>query len=153
MQEVDREDLRELLASQSCSQDQSASPGIKTNKNKTGAKLLSEHFTSVSSNHLFCCSAVDQNTENVLLSAWSHPLLSNLSTPPPPTAPTEVQSDPLPDMVPPVQLDVELVKEEVVVVLTEDGLEEVEEAVMGRAISPVEQEAGDRCAVEVEVDR
>lgn len=29
MQEVDREDLRELLASQSCSQDQSASTGIK----------------------------------------------------------------------------------------------------------------------------
>lgn len=96
---------------------------------------------------------MDQDTENVLLSAWSHPLLTKLSNPTPPTASTEVQSDPLPDMVPPVQLDVELVKEEVVVVLTEDELEKVEEAV----ISPVDQEAssmaGDGCAVNVEVDR
>lgn len=100
---------------------------------------------------------MDQNTENVLLSAWSHPLLTKLMNPNPPTASAAVQSDPLPDTMPPVQLDVELVKEEVVVVLTEDELEEVEEAVIGRATSPVDQEvssmAGDECAVNVEVDR
>lgn len=56
--------------------------------------------------------------------------------------------DPPPDVVPPVQLDVELVKEEVVVVLTEDELEEAEEAVIGRAVSPVEERAEN-----VEVDR
>lgn len=60
-------------------------------------------------------------------------------------------------MVPPVPQDVELVKEEVVVVLTEDELEEDEEAVIGRAMSPVDQEvlsmAGGECAENVEVDR
>lgn len=100
---------------------------------------------------------MDQNTENVLLSAWSHPLLTKLSNPDPPAAVTEVQPQPLPDMVPPVQLGVELVKEEVVVVLTERELEEVEEAVIGRAMSPVGQEAsstaGGECAVGVDVDR
>ena len=53
MQEVDREDLRELLASQSCCQDQSASTGIKMlQKENTEAKVL-KHFTSKFSNHLF----------------------------------------------------------------------------------------------------
>lgn len=69
---------------------------------------------------------MDQNTENVLLSAWSHPLLTELTGPHPPAAPT----DPL--------RDVEMVKEEVVVVgLPEDELEEVEEAVIGQEVSAV----------------
>lgn len=98
-------------------------------------------------------SAVGQNTENVLLSAWSHPLLTKLANP---NSAREVQSDSFPDVASPVQLDVELVKEEVVVVLTEDELEEVEEAVIGQAVSPVNQGvsagAGDECAVNMEVD-
>lgn len=100
---------------------------------------------------------MDQNTENVLLSAWSHPLLTKLSNPNPPSTSAETQSDPLPEVVPPVQLDVELVKEEVVVVLTGDELEEVEETVIGRAMLPMDQEvssmAGGDCAENVEVDR
>lgn len=99
-------------------------------------------------------SAVEQNTENVLLSAWSHPLLTKLNNP---TTSREVQSNPFPDVASPVQLDVELVKEEVVVVLTEDELEEVEEAVIGRAVSPVDQGVsavgGDECPVNMEVNR
>lgn len=102
-------------------------------------------------------SVVEQNTESVLLSAWSHPLLTKLTNPNTPTTSREVQSDPFPDVASPVQLDVELVKEEVVVVLTEDELEEVEEAVIGRAMSPVDQGVsavgGDECAVNMEVDR
>ncbi|TNM94077.1 hypothetical protein fugu_002253 [Takifugu bimaculatus] len=112
MQEVDREDLRELLTSQSYSQEQAVA-------------------------------TVDQNTENVLLSAWSHPLLTKLTNPDPPTTSREVQSDPFPDMVPPVHLGVELVEEEVVVALNEEELEEVEEAVIGQVMSPVDQEASE----------
>lgn len=67
---------------------------------------------------------MDQNTEHVLLSAWSHPLLTELTRPHPPSAPT----DPLPD--------VEMVKEEVVVGLAEDEVEEVE-AVIGKEVSAV----------------
>ncbi|XP_056883933.1 zinc finger protein 271-like isoform X1 [Takifugu flavidus] len=126
MQEVDREDLRELLTSQSYSQEQAVA-------------------------------TVDQNTENVLLSAWSHPLLTKLTNPDSPTTSREVQSDPFPDMVPPVHLGVELVEEEVVVALNEEELEEVEEAVIGQVMSPVDQEAsevgGDEGAVNMEVDR
>ncbi|XP_053170781.1 uncharacterized protein LOC128354591 [Scomber japonicus] len=62
------------------------------------------------------------DTENFLLSAWSHPLFTNPANPdpPPPPADADGQSDP------PVQPDVELVKEEVVV-MTEDEQEEEEE--------------------------
>uniref|UniRef100_A0A8C4NLT8 TERF1-interacting nuclear factor 2 N-terminal domain-containing protein n=1 Tax=Dicentrarchus labrax TaxID=13489 RepID=A0A8C4NLT8_DICLA len=103
LQEVDREDVTELLANQSC--------------------LLGRATSTVS-----------QDTEKILLSAWSHPLFTKLTNPEPPPADTEVQSDPV------LQLDVELVKVEVVV-MTEDEQEDVEEAVIGRAASPVEQEA------------
>lgn len=100
---------------------------------------------------------MDQNTENVLLSAWSHPLLTNLTNPDPPTTSREVQSDPFPDMVSPVHLDVELVKEDVEVALNEEELEEVEEDVIGQVVSPVDQEAseigGDEGAVNMEVAR
>lgn len=102
-------------------------------------------------------------TETILLSAWSHPLFTKLTNPDPPPTNTEVQSDPLADVVSPVQLDVELVKVEVVV-MTEDEQEQVEETVIGQTMSPVEQEAsnessvvgGEECAVTpviLEVDR
>lgn len=66
-------------------------------------------------------------------------------------------------MVGPVQLDVELVKVEVVV-MTEDEQEDVQETVIGQAVMAVEQEAsnessavgGDECSdtpVVLEVDR
>ncbi|XP_023252209.1 oocyte zinc finger protein XlCOF22-like isoform X1 [Seriola lalandi dorsalis] len=104
-----------------------------------------------------CC-----DTEKILLSAWSHPLLTKLTNPEPPLADTEVQVDPLPAVASPLQLDVELVKVEVVV-MTEDEQEELEETVICQAVSPVEQEAsnedsavgGDECSVTpviVEVD-
>lgn len=152
MQEVDREDLRELLASQSYSEEQAIATGIKMVK--LNRRLLLLNFLIIC---LFLFSAVDQNTENVLLSAWSHPLLTKLTIPDPPTTSREVQSDLFPDMVLPVHLDVELVKEEVVVALNEEELEEVEEAVIGQVMSPVDQEAsevgGDEGAVNMEVAR
>ncbi|XP_040887892.1 zinc finger protein 436-like isoform X2 [Toxotes jaculatrix] len=97
---------------------------------------------------------VSCDTEEILTSAWSHPLVTKLTNPELPPADTEVQSDALPDVVSPVQLDVELVKVEVVV-MTEDEQEEVEETVIGQTVSPVEQEAssessavgGDECSV------
>lgn len=95
---------------------------------------------------------MDQNTESVLLSAWSHPLLTKLSSRNPPTTSAEVQSDPLPRMGASLQLDVALEKEEEVVVMLTHELEEVEESV-----SPVDHEvsslAGGECATNVEVDR
>ncbi|XP_044043460.1 uncharacterized protein LOC122871917 isoform X3 [Siniperca chuatsi] len=106
---------------------------------------------------------VGRDTEKILLAAWSHPFVTKLTNPDPPSTDTEVQSDPLPDAVSPIQLDVELVKVEVVV-MTEDEQEEVEETVIGQTMSPVEHEAssersaegGDDCAVApviLEVDR
>lgn len=83
--------------------------------------------------------------------------MTKLTNHDPPTTSREVQSDPFLDMVPPVHLDVELVKEEVVVTLNEEELEEVEEAVIGQVMSPVDQEAsevgGDEGAVNMEVPR
>lgn len=90
-------------------------------------------------------SSVSQDTENILLSAWSHPLFTKLTNPDPPSSDTEVQSDPLPDVVGPIQLDVELVKVEVVV-MTEDKQEEVQETVVGPTVSPVEKEASNECS-------
>lgn len=83
---------------------------------------------------------VGGDTEKTLLSAWSHPLLAKLTNPDPPPSDTDVQSDALHDVGGPLQLDVELVKVEVVV-MTEDEQEEVEETVIGQNVSPVEQEA------------
>ncbi len=82
------------------------------------------------------------DTEKILLSAWSHPLFTKLTNPDPPPTNTEVQSD-IPDVVGPIQLDVELVKVEVVV-MTEDGQEEEEETVITQT---VEQEASSECLV------
>lgn len=83
--------------------------------------------------------------------------MTKLTNPDPPTTSREVHSDPFPDMMPPVHLDVELVKEEVVVAFNEEELEEVEEAVIGQVMSPVDQEAsevgGDENAVNMEVAR
>ncbi|XP_038568812.1 zinc finger protein ZFMSA12A-like isoform X2 [Micropterus salmoides] len=98
--------------------------------------------------------AVGLDTEKILLSAWSHPAVAELTDPDPPPTDTEVQSDPPPDVVGPIQLDVELVKVEVVV-MTEDEQEEVQETAIGPTVSPEEREAsdessavgGDECAV------
>lgn len=53
-----------------------------------------------------------------------------------------VQSDPLLDVVTPIQLDVELVKVEMVV-MTEDEHGEEEETGVGQTLSPAEQEVCD----------
>uniref|UniRef100_A0A3Q3X5X7 C2H2-type domain-containing protein n=1 Tax=Mola mola TaxID=94237 RepID=A0A3Q3X5X7_MOLML len=71
-------------------------------------------------------SAVSHDTEKILLSAWSHPLLTKLTNRDPSPTDVEVQSDPLLDVVTPIQLDVELVKVEMMV-MTEDEQGEEEE--------------------------
>ncbi|XP_059184275.1 zinc finger protein 184-like [Centropristis striata] len=81
---------------------------------------------------------VGPDTEEFLLSAWSHPLFTEPTNPEPPPADVAVQSDALPD--------VELVKAEVVVVMTEDEQEEVEETVIGHSVLLVEQEASNQSA-------
>ncbi|XP_068165765.1 zinc finger protein ZFP2-like isoform X2 [Antennarius striatus] len=62
---------------------------------------------------------VDHDTEKILLSAWSHPLLTRLTNPDASVSDTEVQSEPLPDVVCPAQLDAELVKVEVTLMTDE----------------------------------
>ncbi|XP_035798300.1 zinc finger protein ZFMSA12A-like isoform X3 [Amphiprion ocellaris] len=104
LQEADREDLRELLTNQS--------------------SLAGRATTTGRKSHTVTCDA-----EKTLLSAWSHPLFTNLTNPDPPTADTVIQSDG------PVQLDVELVKVEVVV-MTEDEQDNVQDAVIGQNESP-----------------
>lgn len=87
------------------------------------------------------------DTEKTLLSAWSHPLFTKLTNPDPAPTDTGAQLDRLPSVVNPIQLDVELVKVEVVV-MTEDEQEEVEETVIGQTVSPVEQEASNESSAE-----
>lgn len=87
--------------------------------------------------------SVGHETEKILLSAWSHPLLTKETNHDPPPTNAEVQSVLLPDMVSPSPLDVELVKVEVVV-MTEDEQEEVEETAVGQT---VEQEVSSESSV------
>ncbi|XP_041637395.1 zinc finger protein ZFMSA12A-like [Cheilinus undulatus] len=101
---------------------------------------------------------VSPDSEKILFLAWSHPLLTKLTNPDPP-AEAEVQSDALPAELSPLQLDVELVKVEVVV-MTEDEQEEVEEMVISNTVLPGEQEAsnqssavgGDDCIITPVID-
>ncbi|XP_034468225.1 oocyte zinc finger protein XlCOF6-like isoform X1 [Hippoglossus hippoglossus] len=90
---------------------------------------------------------VSRDSERILLSAWSHPLFTKLTNREPPPADTQEQSHAVTGAVGCSQLDAELVKVEVVV-MTEDEQEEVEEAVIGRTVEPVEQEAagGEECS-------
>lgn len=76
-----------------------------------------------------CC-----DTEKTLVSVWSHPLFTKLTNPNPPSSGMDIQSHALPVVSSPLQLDVELVKVEVVV-MTEDEQEEVEETVIGSEAS------------------
>ncbi|XP_039641402.1 zinc finger protein ZFMSA12A-like [Perca fluviatilis] len=87
---------------------------------------------------------VGPDSEKILLSAWSHPLFTELANPEP--APSAAQSDALADL--------ELVKVEVeVMLMTEDEDQDVEETVIGQSASPGETEAsnessaagGDEC--------
>ncbi|XP_042372911.1 zinc finger protein 7-like, partial [Plectropomus leopardus] len=111
---------------------------------------LRELLTNQSGQLGHVTTTVSQDSEKILLAAWSHPLLTQLINPEPDPAPAEsIQSDPLPD--------VEMVKVEVVV-MTEDEQEEVEETVIGQ--SPGEPEAssgssavGGVTSVVMEVDR
>lgn len=98
------------------------------------------------------------DTEETLLSVWSHPLFTKLINPNPPPPETEIQSDVLPEVSSPLQLDVELVKVEVVVI-TEDEQEEIEETVIGSELEASNESSaaiGNECVVTpvvVEVDR
>ncbi|KAE8278564.1 hypothetical protein D5F01_LYC23474 [Larimichthys crocea] len=71
-------------------------------------------------------STVGHDSEKILLSAWSHPLFTKLTNPDPPPSETEVQSDPLCAVDHPAQLDVELIKVEVVVMTEDEQDEEVD---------------------------
>ncbi|XP_031697012.1 zinc finger protein 436-like [Anarrhichthys ocellatus] len=75
---------------------------------------------------------VGDDTEKLLLSAWTHPLLTKPTNPEPPLS--EIQSDPPPD--------VERVKEEVEVMMEDQ--EEEQEVEEETVIGPVEQEASNQ---------
>ncbi|XP_054479654.1 uncharacterized protein LOC129111644 [Anoplopoma fimbria] len=81
---------------------------------------------------------VGHDSEKILLSAWSHPLLTKPTNPEPPLSEADVQSDPPPD--------VEVVKVEVVVMTEDEEQEEAEETVIGQSGSPAEQEASNQSA-------
>ncbi|XP_026157108.1 zinc finger protein 135-like isoform X2 [Mastacembelus armatus] len=121
-------------------------------------ETLKELLTSQSGLLGRATTTVGTDTEKTLLSAWSHPLLKKLTNPDPPPTSAEVQSDALPAAVNPSQLDVELVKVEVVV--TAGGQQEdVEETVIGQTLSLIEPEVSSEssaCSVTpvvLEVDR
>ncbi|XP_006800398.1 endothelial zinc finger protein induced by tumor necrosis factor alpha-like isoform X1 [Neolamprologus brichardi] len=89
------------------------------------------------------------DTEETLLSVWSHPLFTKLINPNPSPPETEIQSDVLPEVSSPLQLDVELVKVEVVVI-TEDEQEEIEETVIGSELEASNESSaavGNECVV------
>ncbi|XP_041834340.1 zinc finger protein ZFMSA12A-like [Melanotaenia boesemani] len=109
----------------------------------TDRKDLRELLTNQSCRLGQSTTTVGCDTERTLLSAWSHPLLTKLTNPDPPPSDTAVQSDVLPDVGGPLQLDVELVKVEVVVI-TEEEQEEVEETVIGQTVSLAETEASNQ---------
>ncbi|XP_034410210.1 zinc finger protein ZFMSA12A-like isoform X2 [Cyclopterus lumpus] len=84
---------------------------------------------------------VGQDTEKILLCAWSHPLFTKPTNPEPPLSDAEVQPDPPPD--------VEQVKVELVVMTEDEEQEEVEETVIGQSESSNESSAvgGNECPV------
>lgn len=92
-------------------------------------------------------SSVGEDTEKILLSAWSHPLFTHLTNPDPPPTDPKVQSDTALDVVSPPQLDVDLVKVEVVV-MTEDEQEELDEPVVGQTESQAGTEASNEKVVQ-----
>ncbi|XP_067357201.1 zinc finger protein 345-like isoform X2 [Channa argus] len=73
--------------------------------------------------------------------------VTKLTNPDPVPIGAVAQSDPLPEAVNPVQLNVDMVKVEVVV-MTQEKHEEVEEAMIGQTMSPVEQEASNESSAE-----
>ncbi|XP_028255523.1 zinc finger protein ZFMSA12A-like isoform X2 [Parambassis ranga] len=102
---------------------------------------------------------VNCDSEEALLSAWSHPLLTTLTNPEPLPSDADVESDALPEVNGPSLVDTELVKVEVVV-MTEDGHEEVETTVIGQTESAEGQESSNEstaecstASVELDVDR
>lgn len=143
-----------------------AAPGaVEDCLQEVNTEELRELLTNQSCRMGQATTAVSLDTEKILLSAWSHPVLTKLTNPDPPALLTEVPSEALPDPVGPFQLAVELVKVEVVV-MTEDVQEElqhVEETLIGDMTLLEEQEAnessaggGDICVitpVTVEEDR
>ncbi|XP_047191703.1 oocyte zinc finger protein XlCOF6 isoform X3 [Scophthalmus maximus] len=144
-----------LCLSQAASWLDAAPDGLEDCLKEADCEDLRELLTNQSCSLGRATTTVGHDTEKILLSAWSHPLFTELTNPEPPPIDTRVQSDALPGAVRPVQLDVELVKVEVVVMTEDEREQEVEETVIGQTESPVEQEAsnessmtyGDECAV------
>lgn len=104
LQEADREELKVLLTNRSC---------LKERLMATGTESLRQF------------SSVGEETEKILLSAWSHPLVSQLTDPKP-----KAQSNAPLAAVSPAQLEVELVK---VVLMPKGNQEEVHAAEVGSA--------------------
>ncbi|CAJ1087470.1 zinc finger protein ZFMSA12A-like [Xyrichtys novacula] len=115
--------------------------GVEDYLQEANKEDLRELLTNQSCRMGQATNSVSPDTEKILLSAWSHPFLTKLTNPDPPPPDTVAQSGDLPDQVSPLQLDVELVKVEVVVMMGEEREEEVEETVISGGMSLVEQEA------------
>ncbi|XP_026217391.1 zinc finger protein 678-like isoform X2 [Anabas testudineus] len=124
-----------------------AAGGLEDCLQEADREKLKELLTRQSCSLGRATTTVGSDTEKILLSAWSHPLFTRLTNPNPAPTDTALQTDLLPDVVNPVQLDVELVKVEVVV-MTEDEQEELEETGIGQTASPVEQEASSESSAE-----
>lgn len=148
LQEADREELKELLTNQSCLKGRATATGTDSPVGRVFKEVISLFVIVL----LF--SSVGEDTEKILLSAWSHPLFTQLTNPDPPPTDLKVQSDAPLDMVSPPRLDVDLVKVEVVV-MTEDEQEELDEPVVGQTESQAGTEtsnekvaqSGDECDV------
>ncbi|XP_074521103.1 uncharacterized protein LOC141786247 isoform X2 [Halichoeres trimaculatus] len=103
-----------------------APAGVEDSLQQVSTEELRELMTNQSCRIGQTTSTVSPDSEQTLLSAWSHPLLTKLTNPDPPAHLTEVQSEVPPDPGSPFQLAVELVKVEVVV-MTEDVQGELQE--------------------------
>uniref|UniRef100_A0A1A8RPF7 C2H2-type domain-containing protein n=1 Tax=Nothobranchius rachovii TaxID=451742 RepID=A0A1A8RPF7_9TELE len=106
---------------------------------------LRELLTNQSCHQGGATAAVGGDSEKTLLSAWSHPLLTDPSHPNSLAHDTAIQSDAPSDGGSPHDLDMDLVKVEVVV-MTKDEQQEVEEEEeeTGQSLSPAEQEASNQ---------
>uniref|UniRef100_A0A1A8KUS4 C2H2-type domain-containing protein n=1 Tax=Nothobranchius kuhntae TaxID=321403 RepID=A0A1A8KUS4_NOTKU len=110
---------------------------------------LRELLTNQSRHQGGATAAVGGDSEKTLLSAWSHPLLTDPSHPNSLAHDTAIQSDAPSDGGSPHDLDMDLVKVEVVVMTKDEQdeqqeVEEEEEEETGQSLSPAEQEASNQ---------
>ncbi|KAK2857205.1 hypothetical protein Q5P01_005940 [Channa striata] len=106
-------------------------------------ELLSHHSCSQAAP----ATTVGCDTEKILLSVWSHPLVTKLTNPDPAPTDTVTQSDPSPEVVNLAQRNAGMVKVEVVLTAQKTH-EDVEDAVFAQTVSPVELEASNESSAE-----